>query len=209
MWASFAALSVVVTVVAAFGLPAFFDTTNPWLLLAAGLVILSIGFANGWKQRGFRNERDMKLADELERNRAEDADAKATAKMMHDAAKRAEAALDNAEAEFLGMDWPSQRVCLEAHDLGETATSDGTESGEPNPYRAAARELGFVKLEACPNGTWRTVPTEKLSSLFSERPDVAKKVWSGVACETIADMPNDWRAVNLVGNGAVIVPPKE
>lgn len=208
-WFFITALSVIVTIVCALGMPAVFDTTNPWLLIVAGLVAFSLGFANGWKQRGFRNSRDIERADELERKRAEDADAKAAAEREREEMKRAEAALDYAEAELLGMQWPSQRVCLEAHELGETVTSDGTEAGEPNPYRAAARELGFVKLEACPNGAWRTVPTDKLESLIAGRPSVAKKVWSGVACETIPDMPNDWSAVNLVGNGAVIVPPKE
>lgn len=71
-WAAFLGLSAVVTVVAAFNLPVYVDTTNPWVLLGAGAILFPIAFANGWKQRGFRNERDIHLADELEKERAAD-----------------------------------------------------------------------------------------------------------------------------------------
>lgn len=71
-WAAFLGLSAIVTVVAAFRLPAYVDTTNPWVLLGAGAILFPIAFANGWKQRGFRNERDLRLAEELEKERQAD-----------------------------------------------------------------------------------------------------------------------------------------
>ncbi|MDY3982210.1 hypothetical protein ACTQZK_06555 [Paraeggerthella sp. LCP19S3_G8] len=71
-WAAFGGLSVIVTVVAAIGLPYFVDTSNPLVLLMAGTVLFIVAFANGWKQRGFRNERDIRLADDLEKERASD-----------------------------------------------------------------------------------------------------------------------------------------
>ena len=60
-WAAFGGLSVIVTVVVAIGLPYFVDTSNPLVLLMAGTVLFIVAFANGWKQRGFRNERDLGL----------------------------------------------------------------------------------------------------------------------------------------------------
>lgn len=68
-WAAFLGLSAVATVAVSFGLPNFVDTTNPWVLLGAGAILFLVAFANGWKQRGFRNERDIRLADELEKSR--------------------------------------------------------------------------------------------------------------------------------------------
>lgn len=71
-WAAFGGLSVIVTVVVAIGLPYFVDTSNPLVLLMAGTVLFIVAFANGWKQRGFRNERDIRLADELEKERIDE-----------------------------------------------------------------------------------------------------------------------------------------
>lgn len=71
-WLAVLGLSAIVTVAASFGLPAFVDTKNPWVLLLAGIILFAIAYANGWKQRGLRNERDIRLTDELERARMAD-----------------------------------------------------------------------------------------------------------------------------------------
>lgn len=71
-WLAVLGLSAIVTVAASFGLPAFVDTKNPWVLLLAGIILFAIAYANGWKQRGLRNERDIQNADKLERDRMAD-----------------------------------------------------------------------------------------------------------------------------------------
>ena len=70
-WAAFSALSVIATVVLAFGLPKLVDTSNPWVVFIACSLVFIVGFFNGWKQRGFRNERDIEYAEGLERERME------------------------------------------------------------------------------------------------------------------------------------------
>ncbi|HJF65276.1 MAG TPA: hypothetical protein K8U77_04060 [Slackia equolifaciens] len=70
-WATFTALSVIVTVALGFGLPKLVDTSNPWVVFIACSLVFIVGFFNGWKQRGFKSGRDMELADRLERERLE------------------------------------------------------------------------------------------------------------------------------------------
>lgn len=72
--AAFTALSIVFTAGFALDLPYFVDTANPWVLVGAGSIVFVLAFANGWKQRGFKNQRDIELADRLERERVEEVD---------------------------------------------------------------------------------------------------------------------------------------
>lgn len=68
-WLVFLAFSAIVTVVSAFGLPSVVDTANPWVLLLLGAAVFVLAFVNGWKQRGIRNERDIRLENKLESER--------------------------------------------------------------------------------------------------------------------------------------------
>ncbi len=72
-WVFFLGLSALVTVIGSFGLPYVVDTSNPWILLLCGAVVFALAFGNGWKQRGFKNQKDIELSDRLERERIEDA----------------------------------------------------------------------------------------------------------------------------------------
>lgn len=64
LWAALLALSVVVTVALPFGLGAFVDTSAPPVMLLMMAVAFSMGFANGWKQRGVSDEEEARERDE-------------------------------------------------------------------------------------------------------------------------------------------------
>lgn len=71
LWASILGLSALLTIVLGFGLPSVVDTSSPWIVFLICVVVFTIAFFNGWKQRGLRNERDIERTDELERSRIE------------------------------------------------------------------------------------------------------------------------------------------
>lgn len=71
VWACVLGLSALVTILLGFGIPSFIDTYNPWVVLFACTSVFILGFFNGWKQRGFKNTRDIEYADFLERGRIE------------------------------------------------------------------------------------------------------------------------------------------
>ena len=53
-WAAILTLSVVATIAVSFGLPNWFTTENPWVMLSIDAAVFAVAFFNGWKQREFR-----------------------------------------------------------------------------------------------------------------------------------------------------------
>lgn len=123
---------------------------------------------------------------------------------------RETASLEESHRQFLAMSWHAQVVCLAAFSGSVEKATDGIDDETPNPYRAEARDAGFVLIEACGIGKWRTVPTEKLETLMAEKPEIQQKAWEGVygdmfeGCDGMPEV--DWRDVRLAGEGAVFVP---
>lgn len=62
LWAGVLVLSVLITVAMGVGLPLVLDFSNPWAVLLVAGAAFSIGFANGWRQRGIRVEREEEKA---------------------------------------------------------------------------------------------------------------------------------------------------
>jgi len=110
--------------------------------------------------------------------------------------------LDKLEDRFLTMSFLAQSFAWAAYTNGETKSDDGE---SPEPHRSEAQERGFVRLEPCGAGMWRTVPTGKLRLLMARRPEVEMKVSEGIIREGYG-IDVDWRTGTKVGDGIMFAP---
>lgn len=157
--------------------------------------------------------KDDEIADLEKRPTKEQLDAALAEKDAVIAELRETASLEESHRQFLAMSWHAQVVCLAAFSGSVEKATDGIDDETPNPYRAEARDAGFVFVEACGIGKWRTVPTEKLVTLMAEKPEVQQKVWEGVHNDMIGGCADEhevsWKDVILIEGLGAVFPPKD
>lgn len=178
-----------------------------WLPIAS----LLFGILIGWNAKKWQAANSV--ADLEKRPTTEQMDAAIAEKDAVIAELRETASLEESHRQFLGMSWHAQMVCLAAFSGPEVKTKDGIDDRTPNPYRAEARDAGFVFVEACGIGKWRTVPTEKLETLMAEKPEIQQKVWEGVYGDMIGGCADEhevsWKDVILIEGLGAVFPPED
>ena len=123
--------------------------------------------------------------------------------------------LDASMREYLSMGWLAKVSCFNDHSTGGFVVSgdeiEGFGKDEiSNMPRAEARDAGFLNIEECGIDRMRAEPTRKLEELYAGRPEILKKMYESALHEATKEAANtpdiDWRDVELIENGAMIIP---